>query len=517
LQKGWWGVKIDLKNAYFHLGVSPQLKKYLNINVGEDVYACDAACFGLGHLPFLWTKTMKVLVRVWRIKGLLVFVYLDDILIINPCKVLLQHQVDMVVSMLLDVGLAINYKKSILTPVQELEHLGLIIDFERGELRVPDYKKKAYRKELGKIVTKSHMSVRKVAAILGKVRSLLPALPSLRGFTDLLLGFVKNHQGEGWDSVHPLPLGLKTEVTIVSSLVREWPGRRFLSPSPPNRHLASDSADYGWGGVDITEKRVVHDFWFHRHALHINRKELDAAIATTMAFARPGETVLLKVDNATAYWYLKKEGGRLPHFNSVLRPFLSWAKEHRVSIVPVLVPSAEMEADEVSRWEASPGDVALSPVIFQKILHVFHEGRWNPEVDMFASPQNTLLPQFCARYPHHRAMLVDALACPLGNLKVVFAHPPWSLIQPWLVRLRDNPHILSMTLVPMWDSTWWWPLLLKLRAPHSPCVRLKKRWGLLTDTRGMSMPPPRVPLICVILSGTYFNQKASPPIKWVDI
>ena len=89
---------------------------------------------------------MKVLVRVWRIKGLLVFVYLDDILIINPCKVLLQSQIDMVVSMLLDMGLTINYKKSILTPVQELEHLGLIIDFERGELRVPDYKKKAYRK-----------------------------------------------------------------------------------------------------------------------------------------------------------------------------------------------------------------------------------------------------------------------------------------------------------------------------------------------------------------------------------
>jgi hypothetical protein len=134
--------------------------------------------------------------------------------------------------------------------------------------------------------------------------------------------------------------------------------------------------------VDITEKRVVHDFWFHRHALHINRKELDAAIATTMAFARPGETVLLKVDNATAYWYLKKEGGRLPHFNSVLRPFLSWAKENKVAIVPLLVPSAAMEADKVSRWEATPGDVALSPTIFRKMLHVFRAGRWKPEVDM---------------------------------------------------------------------------------------------------------------------------------------
>ena len=52
-------------------------------------------------------------------------------------------------------------------------------------------------------------------------------------------------------------------------------------------------------------------------------------------------------------------------------------------------------------------------------------------------------------------MGVDSLHCPLGDLGHCYANPPWRVILPWVVRLRENPLILCMMIVPFWDSTPW--------------------------------------------------------------
>ena len=48
--KGHYALKIDTKNAYFRLALSPELKDYLNISIGRTVFQCDSACFGLNYL-----------------------------------------------------------------------------------------------------------------------------------------------------------------------------------------------------------------------------------------------------------------------------------------------------------------------------------------------------------------------------------------------------------------------------------------------------------------------------------
>ena len=51
LRKEMWAAKIDLKHAYFHLGIAETLKPYICIQVGEKVFQFQAACFGLSTLP----------------------------------------------------------------------------------------------------------------------------------------------------------------------------------------------------------------------------------------------------------------------------------------------------------------------------------------------------------------------------------------------------------------------------------------------------------------------------------
>ena len=205
LQKGQWAGKIDLKDAYFHLGVHPRLRPYLRMQVGERTWEFQAGCFGLNIMPQLFIQLMKTFQTKWRRNGILVFVYLDDILVLGTSKKVLESHLGTVTQDLVSAGFKINLEKSVLQPCQEVIHLGFNLNLKEGCLQLSPSRLKTVRKELGKIVVAKKMSTRKMAAILGKVRSFLVALPFLRAFTDQLCKFVQQGALEGWNSVHPIP------------------------------------------------------------------------------------------------------------------------------------------------------------------------------------------------------------------------------------------------------------------------------------------------------------------------
>ena len=63
LRKGMWAAKIDLKHAYFHLGIAEELKPYICIQVEQKVFQFQAACFGMSTLPQHWQSVMKVFIK----------------------------------------------------------------------------------------------------------------------------------------------------------------------------------------------------------------------------------------------------------------------------------------------------------------------------------------------------------------------------------------------------------------------------------------------------------------------
>ena len=118
LKQHMWTCKIDLKDAYFHLGLDPCLQSLINLKIGQNIYKFLAAPFGLNILPYLWTQVMKVLQKLWRKRGILCFIYLDDILIVNLSKKALKTQLQYVLDTLDKAGLGVNLKKSTLEPTQ---------------------------------------------------------------------------------------------------------------------------------------------------------------------------------------------------------------------------------------------------------------------------------------------------------------------------------------------------------------------------------------------------------------
>ena len=245
LRKNWWGVKVDLKDAYFHLRLAESLQPFLRMAVGEELWEFQSACFGISTLPHTFMQLMKVLEKIWRKKGFLVFIYLDDILLLAPTEKQARSQVAVLVDTLLSAGFKINVKKSILEPTQEVVHLGMEINLKEGRLEVPSYKLKNIRKELEKLLKAQFSTCRKMASILGQVRSYLVALPFLRLVTDELAKFSNMHLSEGWDFKISIPEKLKTQLRELNELLVPGLWRPFFTEV--HRELHSDSSTHAWG------------------------------------------------------------------------------------------------------------------------------------------------------------------------------------------------------------------------------------------------------------------------------
>ena len=78
--------------------------------------------------------------------------------------------------------LTVNFPNSQLDPTQVLDHLGFTFDFVRGEIAVPQYKRKAYRKEVGKLLTKGEYTMRKNGGYFGKDSLPISGAPRLACF-----------------------------------------------------------------------------------------------------------------------------------------------------------------------------------------------------------------------------------------------------------------------------------------------------------------------------------------------
>ena len=271
--------------------------------------------------------------------------------------------------------------------------------------------------------------------------------------------------------------------------------------------MAADSSDHAWAGMDLTGGQILQEFWRTQRGLHINVKELLAAMQTVRSLAKPKETVFLLVDNSTSFWYLKKQGGRLGLFNDLLRPFLLWCLQNEIKLDVQLVKSSEMPADHLSRPPLDHGDYTLNPTLFQQMWKLFrpHFPQGKCIVDMFASPGNAKFPLFISRHPHWEALGMDALNMALDNIHVCYCNPPWSVISQWLARLLQNPHLLCWMVVPYWGSTSWFPLLRKLVIPKTPVWVVPPFHGMFQNCVGELMKAPRWPLLFCLLSGRCFK------------
>lgn len=86
--------------------------------MGHKVLHLVILPFGLNVSPYFFSKIVRPIVSYLRSIGIRVVIYVDDLIVMAPEDVILQHR-DTTLKLLSELGWFINYDKSSLTPSVE--------------------------------------------------------------------------------------------------------------------------------------------------------------------------------------------------------------------------------------------------------------------------------------------------------------------------------------------------------------------------------------------------------------
>ena len=86
LRQGDWASTIDLKDAYLHVPIAKEHRRFLRFSWGGTQYQFRRLPFGLSSAPLTFTRVTLPLVTLCRTQGIRIIVYLDDFLVLGRSK-----------------------------------------------------------------------------------------------------------------------------------------------------------------------------------------------------------------------------------------------------------------------------------------------------------------------------------------------------------------------------------------------------------------------------------------------
>lgn len=137
-----WMISVNLQDAYLHVPILPAFQKYLRFAVGQTHLQFQALPFGLCTSPRVFTKILISALAPLREKGLRIYHYLDDILLLASSPDQLVHHREILLQSPRELGWLINSEKSQLTLTQQMIYLGAMFDTHEGTVSLPPLKAK---------------------------------------------------------------------------------------------------------------------------------------------------------------------------------------------------------------------------------------------------------------------------------------------------------------------------------------------------------------------------------------
>ena len=106
-------------DAYLHIPLHPGLRRFVTFAFEGTQYMFRALPFGLFTAPRVFTRITRVMAAFIRRRGIRIFMYLDDWLIVADDPVAAETHTRWVMGLALRLGWLINPQKSELVPSQK--------------------------------------------------------------------------------------------------------------------------------------------------------------------------------------------------------------------------------------------------------------------------------------------------------------------------------------------------------------------------------------------------------------
>ena len=494
LQVGDFLVKIDIKDAYLHIPIAEAHQPFLRFNFRSQTYQCLVMMFGLTSAPRIFSRVMQPVVKLLRLEGIRLVIYLDDILVLGRSADETRRNTKRVLELLQSLGWLINWDKSVLQPTQKLVYLGIEVDSAEMTFSLPEEKLRRLRDSTVSLLNanqRGQLTLRHAMKVLGTMTAAAQGIELARLHERPLLQEVQERLSAGaqWED----KICLKAETVEACawwlSEFREWNGITVIPPGPPTAWLTTDASALGFGvSVQTSNGLHLHTQWrlppsqVHRTS---NWRELSAIAFSLerLGEALQGQVLQISSDSMTSLACIRKQGSRFPELTDVAAKLLLTAAKFSIRLTTVFLPGKEnVVADQLSRWFiADPTGYQLHPMVLQHLQVV-----WGPlSVDLFASSANRLLPRFFSWNFCPEAEAVDAFqqAWPERSL----AHPPLGIIGRILEKIQREKVKNVVLIAPHWPTQAWWPQLQQLKvAKPIPLDSITREYLLPC---GLNFPP----------------------------
>ena len=435
VRRGDWFTTVDLRDAYFHIPIHREHRKYLRFHFQGKAYEHKVLPFGLLLAPRTFTKCMDAALAPLRRQGVRIASYLDDWLICAPSERQVRRDTEVVLAHLRRLGL--NREKSCLIPSRTVTYLGLVLDSNVMRASLTPKRLSVLREHLSRFSVMKQVTMKFGRRLLGLLAAGTQAVPlGLLHMRPLQQWFARHRVSPLEDGRRLLPSGPDCQAAVAWWLTT--PGLQGGVPMGPvcsRVTISTDASMRGWGAVcqGCSAQGLWRPSW---RGVHVNLLELEAVRRALMYFlpVSRGKPVLIRTDNSAVVSYINRQGVcALGRFTTELAGFFC----RGVSLRAVYLPGKDnVAADLLSRGGPLPGEWRLHPVIVQAIWDRF--GR--AQVDLFASQETTHCPWWYS------------MIGPKGTLGVDGPRPFCTLFPPSLFCQR---------CWPQWGccrpECFWWP------------------------------------------------------------
>ena len=210
LQGGEWVTSIDFKDAYFHVPIQEQSRKYLRFHVQGQTYQFKALPFGLSTAPLEFTVIAKEVKLMATCQGIRIHQYLDDWLVrAGSHQVCLRHTQHLV-KICQDLGWLVNLDKSELEPKQIFDFVGYQFDLKVGRVRPTPDRWQSLQEKILEILDQPTCPVRQFMSLIGLLTATEKQVHLGRLHMRPIQWHLKNswHVPESLEKVIPIPKSL---------------------------------------------------------------------------------------------------------------------------------------------------------------------------------------------------------------------------------------------------------------------------------------------------------------------
>ena len=285
LRKHNWAISLDLTDAYFHIPIHPKSRRFLRFHFMGKTYQFRALPFGLAPAPYVFSRTVKAVVKHCPRMCMRLHSYLGDWLQPSRSRVMSMFHRGQLLSTVLSLGFVPNWDKSELVPSQRFSFLGAGFCLEE-ELIGPSLDRlRRLVTLIQRMMSARSASARQIHSLLGQMESMARLLPDGRAHKHMLQWCIKDHwsQADQSGDFH-ISLG-----PWFNKAVFQWLNRDFLFTMvplyrpQPNLFLFTDASLVGWGAHmgDLSASGLWSAYW---QTQHINVLELRAVMLALKPF-----------------------------------------------------------------------------------------------------------------------------------------------------------------------------------------------------------------------------------------